>query len=117
MSVVSPRNRTVYFRISESEFEKLNRLCRSSDGERSISELARTAVQHMLGNGHGSTTLSSESEPALERFDRHVVELNHKLEQVLNLLRLALVEKVDPAMNTAEDTASKGYSCNEDSVG
>ena len=49
MPRLKARNRVVYFRISEPEYERLTALCRSVDGERNISELARLAVRQMIG--------------------------------------------------------------------
>jgi hypothetical protein len=47
MSVLRPRNRLVYFRISEDEFRQLNDVC-GDIGARSLSDLARTAVQRFI---------------------------------------------------------------------
>ena len=83
MSVVGPRNRTVFFRISEAEFEKLVTMCRSQAGSRNISELARAAVQDLLAQKEAS---SYELSARLEQFDRCIGELNRKVEKVLCLL-------------------------------
>ena len=50
MSVLKPRNRLVYFRVSEDEFRELNHI-RESMGARSISDLARSAMQRLLREG------------------------------------------------------------------
>ena len=50
MSVLKPRNRLVYFRVSEDEFRELNHF-RESMGVRSISDLARSAMQRLLQEG------------------------------------------------------------------
>ncbi len=47
MSVLRPRNRIVYFRVSEDEFDEVSRACQAT-GARSISELARSAMIHMI---------------------------------------------------------------------
>lgn len=50
MSVLKPRNRLVYFRVSEDEFRELSHF-RESMGVRSISDLARSAMQRLLQEG------------------------------------------------------------------
>jgi hypothetical protein len=44
---VKRRNRLVYFRISEEEFEQILKAC-DSKGARSVSDLARAAVQEFI---------------------------------------------------------------------
>ena len=56
MSVAKPRNRLVYFRVSEDEFQKLSRMCQGNEGARSISELARSAVNRMLAEQNGESS-------------------------------------------------------------
>ena len=48
--MLKPRNRLVYFRVSEDEFRELNHF-RESMGVRSISDLARSAMQRLLHEG------------------------------------------------------------------
>jgi len=43
MSVLKPRNRLVYFRVSEDEFQSCLRACEAGQA-RSVSDLARTAI-------------------------------------------------------------------------
>lgn len=100
MSVVGPRNRVVYFRISEHEFERLTGLCRSVEGERSVSELARTAVQQLLAKKNGRVVRDArekdgtnkdgaekrELQTRIDQFQERINELDGKLEQVLSLL-------------------------------
>ena len=43
MAVLKPRNRIVYFRVSEEEFQNLRAYCETY-GARSVSDLARSAV-------------------------------------------------------------------------
>lgn len=47
MRVLKPRNRLVYFRVSEEEFNRFSKICEAA-GARSISDLARVAVQHLI---------------------------------------------------------------------
>lgn len=79
MSVLRPRNRLVYFRVSEDEFERFNHVCELM-GARSISDLARSAVQSMIQDGkNGHADRISEKLTALEAM---VHELNCKVHQL-----------------------------------
>jgi hypothetical protein len=77
MSVQKPRTRVVYFRISEEEFGQLNRLC-ETQGARSLSDLARTAMQHMLGHADGELSQNMVV-TKLETLERMLAELNDAL--------------------------------------
>lgn len=46
MAVLKPRNRLVYFRVSEEEFQLFSGMC-EMEGARSISDLARLALQRL----------------------------------------------------------------------
>ena len=50
MAVFKPRERLVYFRISEDEFRQFSSVCQQG-GARSVSELARHAVQRLIAEG------------------------------------------------------------------
>jgi len=47
VAVLKPRERLVYFRISEDEFRQFNSVCEQG-GARSVSDLARNAVQRLI---------------------------------------------------------------------
>ena len=85
MSVMRPRNRVVYFRLSEEEFEKLSRMCSSSDGARSVSELSRSAVQKLILNQSMST--NGEVAEVLNRVQTTVSELSRKVESLMGNTR------------------------------
>jgi hypothetical protein len=51
MAVLKPRERLVYFRISEDEFRQFASVC-EQEGARSVSDLARSAVQRLIAEGH-----------------------------------------------------------------
>jgi hypothetical protein len=57
MPVLKPRNRLVYFRVSEDEFLQFSAMCHS-EGARSLSALARTAMQRMLAAPKEETLLA-----------------------------------------------------------
>jgi hypothetical protein len=50
VAVLKPRERLVYFRISEDEFRQFNSVCEQG-GARSVSDLARNAVQRLIAEG------------------------------------------------------------------
>jgi len=70
VAVLKPRERLVYFRISEDEFRQFVSVC-EQEGARSVSDLARSAVQRLISDG-----------------DRHrngeeLAEKMHRLEQLI----------------------------------
>lgn len=54
MAVLKPRNRLVYFRVSEEEFQLFTSMCQA-EGARSISDLARVALQRLAQEHKGNT--------------------------------------------------------------
>jgi len=50
VAVLKPRERLVYFRISEDEFRQFVSVCEHA-GARSVSDLARNAVQRLIADG------------------------------------------------------------------
>lgn len=65
MAVLKPRERLVYFRISEDEFRQFASVC-EQEGARSVSDLARNAVQRLIADGHRQR----EGEELAQRMDR-----------------------------------------------
>ncbi len=81
MSVLNPRNRLVYFRVSEDEFLQFSEMCTSS-GARSISDLARSAMKQMLKNPTEDAMIAER----LKAFDALISMLSDKLRQVDEVL-------------------------------
>jgi len=50
VAVLKPRERLVYFRISEDEYRQFTSVCEQA-GARSVSDLARNAVQRLIADG------------------------------------------------------------------
>jgi hypothetical protein len=50
VAVLKPRERLVYFRVSEDEFRQFVSVCEEA-GARSVSDLARNAVQRLIADG------------------------------------------------------------------
>ena len=67
----------VYFRLSEEEFQQLNRLC-ETEGARSLSDLARLAVQEMIERGAHSVQL--EMVEKLRQLDETIGQLARRLD-------------------------------------
>lgn len=80
MSVLKPRTRLIYFRVSEEEFQKLNSVCQD-EGARSMSDLARSAMSRLLEGG-------SERVPAdhLRLLDKVLLDLNEKIDRLTHLI-------------------------------
>jgi len=81
MSLMRPRNRIVYFRLSEEEFNKLSQMCSTADGARNVSELSRSAVQKLILNQPSGS--NGEVYEVLNRMQTTVSELNRKVEYLV----------------------------------
>lgn len=80
MAVLKPRERLVYFRISEDEFRQFVGVCEQA-GARSVSDLARNAVQRLIADGQRDRDENSIDEKIrmLERLITAVTEQLHLL--------------------------------------
>lgn len=80
MAVLKPRERLVYFRISEDEFRQFVTVC-EQEGARSVSDLARSAVQRLIADGHRHREGDEMAEKMhrLERLIEAVTEQLHLL--------------------------------------
>jgi len=87
MSVMRPRNRLVYFRLSEDEFRELNELCQVASA-RSISDVARQAVQHMIQThrNHPSTDPTASVQENMERLIEMIEHLIQRVQGCDSLL-------------------------------
>ena len=75
MAVLKPRERLVYFRVSEDEFRQFVGVCEEA-GARSVSDLARNAVQRLIADGrrHREDQDIDEKIRVLERLIAAVTE-------------------------------------------
>ena len=75
MAVLKPRERLVYFRVSEDEFRQFVSVCEQA-GARSVSDLARNAVQRLIADGQRNREDHSVDEKiqVLERLIAAVTE-------------------------------------------
>jgi len=81
VSILKPRTRIVYFRVSEEDFHRLVDLC-PARGARNISELARSAMQNII-RGVQSDTEDREVVETLHAIDKTVSEMNRYLKQLM----------------------------------
>ncbi len=80
------RTRTVNFRLSEQEFEVLQRAC-AAEGARSLSDFARLAVSRLASAAPGAPI-----DPDMERIDRKLEALQRQLDEMAELLRASRPE-------------------------
>jgi len=75
VAVLKPRERLVYFRVSEDEFRQFVSVCEQA-GARSVSDLARNAVQRLIADGqrHREDHSIDEKIQVLERLIAAVTE-------------------------------------------
>ena len=86
MSVLKPRNRLVYFRVSEDEFQQFNQMCESV-GARSISDLARSAIQRMIQqDGNHQPKAADPVAAKLTILETIVCDLDRKVQQLTALV-------------------------------
>ena len=80
MTVLKRRSRMVSFRLSEQEYESLLILC-SSRGARSLSDLARDAMQALLHDdqGDGLAGLVRQLRKRMDHLDLEVKQLTQLL--------------------------------------
>ena len=82
MAVLKPRERLVYFRISEDEFHQFNSVCEQA-GARSLSELARSAVQRLIADCNRDR---EDRDPNVEMLEKLIAELTAQLRFLATLL-------------------------------
>ncbi len=88
MAVLKPRERLVYFRISEDEFRQFVNVC-EQEGARSVSDLARSAVQRLIAEGDRQR----EDDEMMQKMRR----LESLIAAVTEQLQLLVTSQSDPA--------------------
>jgi|SRR5579864_3932745 DNA-binding transcriptional regulator GbsR (MarR family) len=78
MPVLKPRERLVYFRISEDEYRQFTSVCEHS-GARSVSDLARNAVQRLIADGQRDQH-EERMEEKLRVLERLIEEMKQQLQ-------------------------------------
>src|ERR1700693_672720 len=85
MAVLKPRERLVYFRISEDEFHQFLGVC-EQEGARSVSDLARSAVQRLITDGNRDRE-EREIAPKVEMLEQLIGELTAQVRLLTTLLQ------------------------------
>ena len=85
MAVLKPRERLVYFRVSEDEFHQFVSVC-EKEGARSVSDLARNAVQRLIAECDRNRD-EREMTPKVERLEHLITELTGQLQALTALLK------------------------------
>lgn len=100
MAVLKPRNRLVYFRVSEEEFELFTHMCQV-EGARSISDLARVALRRLAE----ARNLRSEDDfiVKLQFINEVVNELSQKVERLNTRLTPVDAIAVKPVASSPDD--------------
>ena len=97
MNVLKRRSRMVSFRLSEEEYEGLKHICMTV-GARSLSDIARDAVQQLLGNGMEP---KSDGDAKLRLLYERMDALDHEVKRLA-----ALVDQHDTVTLTADAATS-----------
>lgn len=84
MAVLKPRERLVYFRISEDEFHQFVSVC-AQEGARSVSDLARSAVQRLIADGNRRRE-DRELTPKVEMLQKLISELTSQVRSLSVLI-------------------------------
>jgi hypothetical protein len=82
VAVLKPRERLVYFRISEDEFRQFVSVCEQA-GARSVSDLARSAVQRLIADGNRQRE-GEELADKMHRLERLIAEVTEQLHLLNN---------------------------------
>ena len=105
MAVLKPRERLVYFRISEDEFHQFLGVC-EQEGARSVSDLARSAVQRLITGGNRDRE-ERELAPKVQMLEQLIGELTAQVRLLTTMLQrqnggTGSTASAGPTMNWAE---------------
>jgi hypothetical protein len=78
VAVLKPRERLVYFRVSEDEFRQFVSVCEQA-GARSVSDLARNAVQRLIAEGQRQRD-GNELEEKMQVLERLIAAVTEQLQ-------------------------------------
>jgi DNA-binding transcriptional regulator GbsR (MarR family) len=82
VAVLKPRERLVYFRVSEDEFRQFVSVCEQA-GARSVSDLARSAVQRLISDGNRQRE-DDELTNKMYRLERLIAQVTEQLQLLSN---------------------------------
>lgn len=78
MTVLRPRTRLVYFRVSEDEYQRLNNLCHEA-GARSLSDLVRRSLLERSSQPEMDGTGMSALRERIDQLIRMIEELRQRM--------------------------------------
>jgi len=102
VAVLKPRERLVYFRISEDEFRQFVSVC-EQEGARSVSDLARSAIQRLIANGDRQRN-GEELAEKMHRLEQLIMSVTEQL-RLLAAARMHEPGAVDATVSPANCTA------------
>jgi DNA-binding transcriptional regulator GbsR (MarR family) len=83
VAVLKPRERLVYFRITEDEFHQFAVVC-EQEGARSISDLARSAVQRLIAECNRERE-GRDLTPKMQSLEKLIAEVTAQLQMLCAL--------------------------------
>ena len=92
MAVLKPRERLVYFRVSEDEFRQFVSVCEQA-GARSVSDLARNAVQRLIAEGQRQRD-GHELEEKMQVLERLIAAVTEQLQLLSSQAKESGVETI-----------------------
>ena len=83
MAVLKPRERIVYFRLSEDEFQCFENACKQA-GARSLSDLARSAIKRLISD-MGEQHHQHEVVVAVRSLEELMTDLQSKVQFLIDV--------------------------------
>lgn len=84
MAVLSSRNRLIYFRVSEEELIRFRSLAQAR-GSRSLSDLAREAIEGMCRDEKPDLVATNQLLECFQSLRETLQQVNHRLESLSQL--------------------------------
>ena len=107
MAVLKPRERLVYFRVSEDEFRQFISVCEQA-GARSVSDLARSAVQRLIADGNRQRE-DEELTNKMFRLEQLIAQVTEQLQLLSHRAQGEVLNGFEPAgVNSPEMNGGKG---------
>ncbi len=105
MAVLKPRERLVYFRVSEDEFRQFVSVCEQA-GARSVSDLARSAVQRLIADGNRQRE-DEELTNKMYRLERLIDQVTAQLHLLNNQSHCEVLDGFPESAATSADNSSR----------
>ena len=103
MPVLKPRERLVYFRVSEDEFRQFVSVCEQG-GARSVSDLARSAVQRLIADGNRQRE-DDELTNKMYRLERLIAQVTEQLQLLNGQAHCEVLDFAESATARADDSS------------